>query len=1032
MGTERERARFLENAEKNVKRGKFQDAIQEYKKVLAVDPQDVNVRNLISDLYLRMNQKDNAIEQLYKIASHYEERGSYSQSMAVYKKINKLNPGNIESTMKLADLYYAQGFLSEAKAEYSKIAKGLMKNHRTKEAIFLYEKLIKLDKKDMQTRLALADLYTREGETDKAVSRYNDVAESKIRSKSFKEAHDLLKRAKDLKENDGRTLSNLISLLKKEDKSKEARKIVDNILKKDKDDVTALRLLGGLHFEDKDYENAEAVFNQVIYLNPQDVEARVKLGRISISRDDLDKAFELYKPLVETLVKKQKAEKAIGLLGLILSAKKVHTPTLEKLASIYKSASQKKNLEIVCRVLLDEYRRGNKQKEYLSTLGELVSIVPDDKELVSHYNQLKGGVEIPEAAKEVELAEEERLKADEEARKIEEEKKRAEEEAARAAEEEIRAGEEKEKAEEERMRAEEEAKKVEEERMRAEEERHRAEEEAKRAAEFEARSAAEEEARRKAEEEARRAEEEAKRAEEAARKAAEEEAKRLAEEEMRKRAEEEARRAEEEARVAKEEAKRTEETARKAAEDEARKLAEDARMRAEEEVRRAEEEKRKAEEERRRAEEEAKKAVEERRRAEEERKRAEEEFHRVEEERMRLEKESRKAEEERRRAEEEARKAEEEKRQAEEERRRAEEEVKRAAEEEAKRAAEEEAKRAAEEEAKRAADEEAQKAAEEERKRMEEALEAEKITRVSTKEIRELEEIIQEEEAEEPSRPEEGSNEELEMNLAQADLYINQGLLRNAKRILENLRIQFPNDSRVEEKLAALGKVSAHVSVDEILQRVSEVSERESELFDKKTSPEEADEEEEEVEEKEREEKEEVKEEKSISAEKGVEANRIPGEKADKAHEVEAPKPPKKVEEVGEPEKKKEIEKDNYKELFNSGISFLEKGSIDQAIEKFKLASKDKSLSEESYHALSQCFRQKEEFGEAAKWLKKAQELTQEGSDQFLALSYELASLYEEADEGEKALVLFEEIKEFDPKYRDVKKKAKLLKKGLK
>jgi tetratricopeptide (TPR) repeat protein len=998
MGTERERARFLENAEKSVKRGKFQDAIREYQKVLAVDPQDVNVRNLVSDLYLRMNQKDNAIEQLYKIASHYEERGSYSQSMAVYKKIIKLNPGNIESTMKLADLYYAQGFLSEAKGEYSKIAKGLMKDHRAKEAIFLYEKLLKLDKKDIQTRLTLADLYTREGEIDKAVSRYNDVAEYKIQSKAFKEAYEALKKAKDLKEDDARTLSNFISLLKKEDKTKEARKIIDNILKKNKDDVTALRLLGSLHFEDEDFEKAEAVFNQVIYINPQDVEARVKLGRIRISQDDLDKAFELYKPLVDTLVKKQKAEKAIGLLGLILSVKKVHTPTLEKLASIYKSAGQKKNLEIVCRVLLEEYRKENRQKEYLSTLGELVSLVPEDKELVSHYNQLAEGAGIPEVAEEAELAEEERLKVEEEAKKVEEEKKRAEEQAAKAGEEQIR-------AEEERMRAEEEAKKIEEERMRVEEERVHAEEEAKRAVEVEAK----------------RAEEEAKRAEEAARKAVEEEAKRLAEEEMRKKAEEGARRAEEEARLAKEEAKRTEEAARLAAREEGQRLAEEAQRKAEEEVRRAEEEKKKAEEERRQAEEEARKAEGERRKAEEERRRAEEEVKRAEQERVRLEIEAKRAGELKRKAEEEARKAEEEKKQAEEERSRIEEEVKRAAEEEAKRTSEEEAKRAAEEDAK--------KAAEEERKKMEEALEAEKITRVSTKEIKELEEIIQEEKIEEPSELEEGTDEELEMNLAQAELYINQGLLRNAKRILENLRIQFPNESRVEEKLAALGKVSAHVSVDEILQRVTEVSEKESELFDKKEYSEgEAEEEEaEKVKEEEA-----VEEEKSVSVGKGVEPDQALEMKADKKAEVEIQEPPKEREEVKEPVKRQETNKDGYKEVFNSGISFLEKGSIDQAIEKFKLASKDKSLSEESYHALSQCFRQKEEFAEAAKWLKKAQELTQEGSDQFLALSYELASLYEEADEGEKALALFEEIKEFDPKYRDVKKKAKILKKELK
>jgi len=945
MGTERERAKFLENAERSVKKGKLQEAIREYQKVLAVDPLDINVRNLLSDLYLRMNQKDRAIEEMYKIASHYEERGSYSQSMAVYKKINKLNPGNIESTMKLADLYYSQGFLSEAKSEYSKIAKGLMNNNRTKEAIFLYEKLLKLDKKDVQTRIALAELYTREGEVDKAVARYNDAAEFKIRSSSFKEAHEILKKAKDLEEDNSRTLSNFITLLKKENKNKEARKLIDGILKKNKDDVTALRLLGNLHFEEKDFEKAEAVFAQVISLRSKDVEARVKLGRIRIFQENLDEAFKLYKPLVETLIKKQKSEKAVGLLGLILSAKKVHTPTLEELASVYKSVGQKKNQEIVCRVLLEEYRKENKQREYVSTIGELVSLCPEDKELASQYSQLGEGAEIPEAPMEAELAEEE---------------------VQRAEEERMRAEEVKEKAEEEREHAVEEAKRAEGERMRAEAE---------------------------------------------AKRAAEEEAQRAAEEEVRKKVEEEAKRAEEGARRTEGEAKRAEEAARKATEEEAkRKVEEEARKRAEGQAQRAEEEMKRAEEQRMRAEEEARKAEEERRKAEDERKRAEEEVKKAEEVRMRLEEEARKAEEE-------AKRAEEERKRADEERIRAE--------EEAKRSAEEEAKRAAEEEARIKAEEEAQKAAEAERRKMEEALEAEKITRVSTEEIKELEDIIEEKKAEERSESEEGTDESLEMNLAQAELYINQGLLRNAKRILENLRIQFPNEPRIEETLTSLGNLSSQVSADEILERVSEVSEKESELFDREGDSKDETEEPEDVEEKE--EKVEEKVEEPVPEVKEPEPGKIPQEKEDVEAKAEKAEPSKKKEEV-----KKEVKKDDYMAHFQSGLFFLEKGQTDQAIEKLKLASKEESLREECFFSLSHCFRQKEEFLEAAKWLKKAQELTEEGTDQFLALSYELASLYEEADEAEKAVALYDEIKKYDPKYRDVKKKTKILKKSLK
>ncbi len=976
MGTERERAKILEQAEKSIKRGKLQEAINEYLKLLDFDAQDVNVRNLLSDLYLRANQKDRAIEEMYKVASYYEERGMYSQSMAVYKKINKLNPGNIESSMKLADLYYTQGFLSEAKAEYSKIAKGLMKSQRTKEAIFLYEKLLKLDRKDVQTCLTLADLYTREGDVDKAVDRLNDVAEFRIRDNSLKEAQEILKKAQKIKTEDSRTFSNLVSILKKEKKTKEARRLIDDVLQKKKEDVTALRLLGNLHFDEGDFEKAEAIFSQVISLRSKDVEARVKMGRISIFKDNLDQAFKLYEPLVESLIKKGKPEKAIGLLGLILASKKAHLPTLKSLASIYKTIDQRKNLEIVYRVLLDEYRRENNQKEYVTILEELVEINPEDKELAGQYANLKEGGAIPDVAGEAELekaAEEEARKAaEEEAKKAEEERLSAEEQVQQLEEEKRRAGEERLRAEEEAKRAEEERLRAEEEAKRVEEERLKAEGEARKALEEEARRTAEEEAQKRVEEEARKAEEAARKAEEAARKAAEEEARRAVEEEARKRAEELAERAEAEM-----------------------KRAEEERLRAEEAVRKAEEERRRAEEERLKAEQEARRLEEEKRRAEEDRRKAEEEARRAEEERIRIEQEAR---------------------------RMADEEARKASEEEARKAAEEEARKASEEEARRAAEEETKRAAEEERKRME-ALEAEKAAHVSTEEIRELEEIIEEEKEEEPAMAPEGSDEMLEMNLAQAELYINQGLLRNAKRILENLRINYPNNPRIEEKLSALGQVSTQVSVDEILQRVSEVSEKESELIGKKVAAKATPEQ-----------PKEAAKERTAPAESPAERASRPEEKVEKVEKEEIPDVG--LEDIEEKVKKTAEKgvaaKEDKMDLFHSGFSFLEKGEFDQAIEIFKQASKDESLREECFHALAQCYKQKDEYLEAAKWLKKAQELATEGSDQFLALSYELASLYEEAKELEKALDLYEDIKEWDAKYRDIRKKTKALKKSIK
>ncbi|MBA7680502.1 Lipopolysaccharide assembly protein B [subsurface metagenome] len=397
------RGKTRELAEKYVKKGKLTDAISEYKKLLTGDTQEVNVRNIISSLYLKMNQKIRALEELAQVAGHYEERGLYSQAMAVYKKISKLNPKDIEAAMKLGDLYARQGFLSEAKTEYLKVGKDLMRDNQIKRAIFLYEKLKKIDKKDPEARLALADLYTRDGSTDQAVDELNEAAELKIRGNDLKHARELLNRAKRLKADHPRTLSNLVDLLKREDEKKEALSLIDDILKKDKDNVKALKQMGNLYFDDQKLEKAEEVFSKIISLRPKDVTATVKLGHINILQDNLDQAFELYEPMIDNFIQQQKFDKAIGLLGLIISSKKAHLPTLEGLASIYKSNNQAKNLEIVYRVILEEYHKKDVRKESLPVLSELVRLCPQDDEISDEYNRLVRKFGAPEIEKVAEV-----------------------------------------------------------------------------------------------------------------------------------------------------------------------------------------------------------------------------------------------------------------------------------------------------------------------------------------------------------------------------------------------------------------------------------------------------------------------------------------------------------------------------------------------------------------------------------------------------------------------------------------------------
>jgi tetratricopeptide (TPR) repeat protein len=379
MIQKKDRAKIEALAEKYIKKEKYEDAIIEYQKLLSGEEQDVQVWNITGDLFIKANKKDKAVGEFIKIADHFEKKGVFTKSIAIYKRISRLAPDDLKTLKKLADLYCDRGFVSEAKAEYSNLAEKLTKKNRPKDAVEVYKILLKLDSDDVESRLSLAELFIKENQVDQAVEELNEAAEFKMRMNILKEAGEILKKARSLNKDHPRTLENMIDLFKQEKKKKEALKLVIEILRKDRENLKALYLLGNMCFEDKELKKAEEIFKKILSIQPKEVEARVRLGRIHIQNNKHDEALELYQPLVDTLVKKHKEEKAIGLLGLILTAKKDHLPSLEKLASIFREKNQKKSYEIVAHRLMKEYQKKKMEDKIAALEEELHDFQPEEK-----------------------------------------------------------------------------------------------------------------------------------------------------------------------------------------------------------------------------------------------------------------------------------------------------------------------------------------------------------------------------------------------------------------------------------------------------------------------------------------------------------------------------------------------------------------------------------------------------------------------------------------------------------------------------
>jgi tetratricopeptide (TPR) repeat protein len=389
MNEKIDKARILELAERQVKAGRIEEAIAEYKKLLGGEAPDPTINNIIGDLYVSLGRNDEAIKAFQGIAGYYESQGFYSQALAIYKKISKIDPDNVIIIVRMGDLFDRQGFSTEAKREYLKAEQRLRREKRTKELMFLYDKLIKLDRENISFKLALAELLRQEGFIKESVSQLNDAAELLLGQGQLEEAGKIIRQSQSLQGDDERTLTNLIEVLKRSGRRKEAVKIVEEVLKKDKANIHFQNILGTLYLEEGELKRAQEIFAEIIAGFPLNTRARIKLGKVYSLQEKPEKALEVLDPLITSLIKKQKEDKAIGLLGIILSGQRLYLPALEKLAAIYKSNNQKGNLEVVYRAILGEARAGRLTETMFVALAELMDLCPKDEDLVQEYWSLR-------------------------------------------------------------------------------------------------------------------------------------------------------------------------------------------------------------------------------------------------------------------------------------------------------------------------------------------------------------------------------------------------------------------------------------------------------------------------------------------------------------------------------------------------------------------------------------------------------------------------------------------------------------------
>ncbi|WP_136514122.1 tetratricopeptide repeat protein [Geomonas edaphica] len=168
--------KILESAQKFVLKGQIDKAIKDYQQVVAMEPNDIRYRQRLAELLVRDNRKEEAIQQYEDIGKHYADNCYYLKAIAIYKQIQRLNPGSIPTALNIAWLNHQQGLIGNALAEYSQVAAQYEKENLPKEALKVVEKMLEVDHEHAATRLKYAELLHVTGAHEQSRQAYQDLA----------------------------------------------------------------------------------------------------------------------------------------------------------------------------------------------------------------------------------------------------------------------------------------------------------------------------------------------------------------------------------------------------------------------------------------------------------------------------------------------------------------------------------------------------------------------------------------------------------------------------------------------------------------------------------------------------------------------------------------------------------------------------------------------------------------------------------------------------------------------------------------
>src|SRR5256885_1349773 len=134
----------LEKAEKYLQKGKQEDALEEYLKILEDDPNNDGVRQSAADILLSLDRNDEAMELLSTLFDRQAAIGDQAKAIVNYKKLARRGSPTVDQSFKFAT-FIEKSDKKAALEGYSAAVTAYLKADRRAEALAAMKRVVLLD-----------------------------------------------------------------------------------------------------------------------------------------------------------------------------------------------------------------------------------------------------------------------------------------------------------------------------------------------------------------------------------------------------------------------------------------------------------------------------------------------------------------------------------------------------------------------------------------------------------------------------------------------------------------------------------------------------------------------------------------------------------------------------------------------------------------------------------------------------------------------------------------------------------------------